>query len=472
MSVSLTLLPPELVCCVVSNISSKSTLCNLARCSRKLYLCVVPHLYRRVQIKEGIGNGEQQDGRLRSIASLLIQRPDLARLVRHFTLHVEEGTRTERVYFEERKSEGHLNPEMVKVDQAFALSKEEKINCLGQLSLNHRPHHDFILALLLPILPKVEILILSLGSSIFEKNSYDTYHLEQMIQRAARTKEAFSFQPPLEALTVFFHSHGLSNVRSTGFIASILKLPAIHRVYGGFKSTRNDDLNGFGVADKSLRELDKSSSPLTFLDLFDYGLSIADLGCILQSPKALKVFLYTLCPSASSKLTDIRHALGPQERCLKSLDLDCCDKFFYKNRDLEPMPSFITFSTLKVFKIRASFLLKTDNGIGRHSLIDIFPPSLETLHLTSFHPLFASLLEALKHLLAQKSPQQIPSFKKLILEEDGIVESSLYVRLGRVQDAPWNDEQETAIWRLGRLAAAQHVSVHVKRLERARVGNE
>lgn len=68
------------------------------------------------------------------------------------------------------------------------------------------------------------------------------------------------------------------------------------------------------------------------------------------------------------------------------------------------MASFISFKNLEVFKIVAFFLETTDNGIDRNSLIDIFPYSLETLHLARLHLSFESLLEALEHLPAQKSP--------------------------------------------------------------------
>ena len=84
---SLAACPPEIVSCVLANIQSPPTLCNLARCSRQLYLYVIPHLYRHVRIEEGVRDEELQNGKLRKLTSLLIRRPDLARLVRHFTLH-------------------------------------------------------------------------------------------------------------------------------------------------------------------------------------------------------------------------------------------------------------------------------------------------------------------------------------------------------------------------------------------------
>ena len=77
-TMSLAILPPGLVSDVVANSTSQSTLYNLAQCSRQLSLCMKPHLYRRISTLEERG---QQNERLRSLASVLIRRPDLARLV-------------------------------------------------------------------------------------------------------------------------------------------------------------------------------------------------------------------------------------------------------------------------------------------------------------------------------------------------------------------------------------------------------
>lgn len=88
MSLSLTSLPPELFSCIVASIELKRTLCNLARCSRQVYLYTIPHLYRHVAIQEFATLKSLQNGQLRNFASLVLRRPDLAVLVRIFKLHV------------------------------------------------------------------------------------------------------------------------------------------------------------------------------------------------------------------------------------------------------------------------------------------------------------------------------------------------------------------------------------------------
>ena len=378
---SLDTLPPEITGFVVANLASQPTsLRHLTRCSRQLYHCAVPHLYRHVTIQEVIRKGEQQEGQLKKLASLLIRRPDLAGLVRHFTVRIRRTPPPEAEYCEAEKD---VRPNLVNLDQAFTFSQEEKTNCLGQFSRTHQSHHDFILALLLPALLKVENLVIDVDNGSYMRNDYGTYYLEQMIQKAARTERPFDVQPPFEALTGFVHSQEIFTSRSTGFIASLLKLPAIQKISGGFQSTRDPNLPGSGVTDKNLIELDSFSSPVINLDLVNYRLSRVDLGHMLRAPKALKIFCNRVTPSGSV-LRDIRDALMPQKNCLEILVLNCfdIDDVYNPNHGFEPMTSFISFNALKVFKSAASFLIRTENGAGRHSLINIFPPNLETLHLT------------------------------------------------------------------------------------------
>ena len=453
---SLTALPSEILGYVVANLTSQpqpTSLCNLAQCSRQLYLCAVPHLYRHVTIREVISKGEQKEGQLKKLASLLIRRPDLARLVRHFTLQVTRISRPKAEDWGETRFEIMSRPDMAKLDQAFTLSKEEKANCLGQFCRTHNSHHDFILALLLPTLLKVEKLVVDVDDGSYRHIEYCSYYLEQMIHRAVRKERPFDVQQPFEALTVFIHSQEIFNSRNMGFIASLLKLPAIQSISGGFLSTSDPDLDGLGVTDKNLVKFDSASSTVTSLDL----VSRVDLGHLLRAPKALKTFCNRVWPSASA-FTDIRDALAPQKNSLEILDLDFCDLAARYNLDLEPMVSFISFNALKVFKSVASFLATTENGTGRHSLINIFPPSLETLHLTHFQVPYevGNPLEALEHLLAQKSPQHIPSLKKIILEEDVFLLFGDVLHLGEIL---WEDTQETVIERLRRVAAAHGVSI-------------
>lgn len=463
MSSSLALIPPELLSSIVTNIESRPTLCNLARCSRQLYRSTVPYLYHCVTILEDVGQGEPQNGQLRNLASLLIGRPDLARLVRYFRLHHVQPLRSRLKAKDIEKSKEYVRPQAFNVDQTFktavsamSLSKEEESDWLRKLSSTHEYHYDLILSLLLPALLEIKGLDLDL------KACFNAKYLERIIRLAARRERPFDIRPPFEKLTVFVHSHNYrwEWQKSTGFIASLLELPAIKEISGSFGKT-DATLGEPEVTDKNLIEIDSSSSSLTSLDLTTWALSTESLCHILRAPKALKTFIYKVWPGNIIDFAALRYALDPQKNCLESFTFDY-HKCFLNLDNIYPgihefyglMTSFVSFNNLKVFKIPAIFLRKTDNEIDCPSLINIFPPSLETLHLTRFHACLSSLLEDVEQLLAQKSQQQIPLLRKLVLEENESSGPSI-----KLTEVMWRDTQETHVGRLTWVAAAQGVSV-------------
>ena len=479
MSASLAALPTEVVNCILANIKSKHTLCNLARCSRRLCLCTTPYLYRHVVIQEESGRGELRNGPLRELAPVLLRRPDLASLVRQFTLHAVPPSRMraksseESEYPEEleyaAESEEEVSAKIAKVDQglktaveAWGLPEEEESLWLRHLSHTHIDHPDLILALLLPALLKVETLVRD-----FKPLDYASL-LEPMMRRAARRERPFDVQPSFEVLRVFACARE-TDARTTDLIASLLQLPSIQEISGGFMNTLgNDEPGKRGALEKCLLELDSYSSSLISLDLTAYSLSTASLVHILRAPKALQTFLYKVCECQCVDLRGIRHALGPQENSLESLVLNNDEErvrthtvgfldTLRRRTDSEPMASLMSFNTLKFFKTAALFLETTDNGVGRDRLMNIFPLSLETLHLTDFQVCFESVLEAIERLLRQKSPWQIPSLTKVILEQSEYL-SGFYASW---QDEPWRNRQEAVIENLSLVAAAQGVSVGV-----------
>lgn len=449
--------------------------------------------------------GEQQNRQLRNLTSLLIRKPDLAGLVRHFTLHTvnpeyghssdsessgdsessedsecseyskeleeaEEDEEPEELE-ESGESEGLASPKRGRVDQtlktavsAWNLSEEEENDWLRQLSRTRKSRHNAVLALLLPALLKLEKVVLEL------RIGQDTHYLGWMINRAARKERPFDIQQPFEALAVFACPHNQFNKKkhTIDFLASLLKLPAIREISGGFKSKRNDFLAHVRYCKKNPIKIDRSSSSVTSLDLAAYAISPKDFGQVVRAPKTLKTLSYTVCLPANFKTADIHHILRSQETHLESFSLDYDPNYedFYaigtvpNLQELDyfgPIKSFLSFTSLRVFKIAVLFLLTTENGTNAHKLINFFPPSLERLHLTRFQGRFEGLLEAVEHLLASKTSQHICSLKTLILDE-----STVYAaREVKLMNVMWKGTQQTAMERLSSLAAAQGVSFDV-----------
>ena len=462
MSMSLTDLPLELVDCIMANIGSRHTLSKLARCSSQLYFSVVPHLYHQVIIREGSGHGRRTNRLLANLAFLLIQRPDLARLVRSFTLRAarsswdKDGSSVVSKYCEYSEEPDefgeHGRSHRIFGDgtafkdaiNASDVAKMEEYGWMRDLSHFHDCHQELILAVLLPALPRMEKLVLDL-----QINS-DTQRLEEM------------------TAALFDHSANRFDPLATSLVPLLLKHTAIQEIYGSI-GTKCSGSGRNLKANKALAQLDSSTSPLIRLDLLACEMSTADLKNMLRVPKALKTLFYKVCPPANLDFAKIRRALGPQKQCLESLSFDYEGDYevwfnLYSLPTLRavgfcgPMPSFIGFSNLKVFKTAAIFLVKTLKGTEySNSLIDVFPSSLETLHLTRFQVDFQSILNALERLLSIKSPQQIPSLTSLILEETEYAPK----RPIKLADLLWKDTQENAMARLAGVGAAHGVSFHV-----------
>ena len=453
MTTSLTDLPTELLSLVVTKIASKSTLCSLAGCSHRLYLCTVPHLYGHITIRE---DGEQQDERLVMLTTSLLRRPDLAKLIRQFSLHVTQPSGIRAVNFKiHRALATSLDP--------FGLSQEEVVKCLGRCGYPFVSRHDTTLSILLPSMLNVESLVLDVKICIH------SHFLEKVIRRAVARKRPLDAQQPFKALTVFDQSsHDVFSSRDVSFMASPLKLPAIQEISGHFdklerihKPYYGNEFDEVKSADVNLMELDSYSSPLTSLNIATFGLPTIDMYFILRVPIALKHFSFMTHSFLDFYCEDMPDVLEPQKRCLESITIDYAlisvQQQIEEVVDLVPMGSFTRFTALKVFKTAGLFLIATVHGSKRYNLLNIFPPSLETLHLTRFQSNFNNLLGSLERLLAFRFPRQIPLLEMLILE--GRISGG--APQTRLKDVLWGNTQERATEKLSEVAKYRNVVFEV-----------
>lgn len=108
-----------------------------------------------------------------------------------------------------------------------------------------------------------------------------------MIQKVVCGEMPLDIQPPFQNLTVFvYYSQDVSHTRNTGFIALLLKLPAIRKISARFGNT-SGELGSDEGTDGNLIELDSRSSPVTRLDLTAHGLSRKEPSLMLRAPNAL-----------------------------------------------------------------------------------------------------------------------------------------------------------------------------------------
>ena len=232
----------------------------------------------------------------------------------------------------------------------------------------------------------------------------------------------------------------------------------------------NPGFDNPGFDNTGFEELDSSSSPLTTLDLVNYFMDKDNLGHIIRGPKALKTFFYTAHIPTYLELIQLRNYLRPQKNCLERIGLDYHPPSTPSpmsesklGNQFGPMACFISFSRLKLFRTAVILLAWTVKGLGRDKLVGLFPPSLETLHLTHFETCTVKNIMAVEHLIEQKSPEQVPLLKDLILEESDNHEARFGARDAKVMDVLWDSMARTELRGFCGLGVAQGVSIELIR---------
>ena len=467
---SLNTIPKELLILIGAKITSQSSLCNLARCSRELYDLSIPRLYSHIDIHEEVRDGtEQKDHKSKVLAATLIIRPDLAQFVREFSLQVTRAAKIEdpdsydipRAALTGEADFTPVNPS--------GLSLEEIFKLVGRFVYVHKMHHDWILSLLLPTMLNVERLTLDVTIPRF------SHFFEKAMVAAGRKEPPFAVQPRFQNLKSYIHSHSWGNISSVSLLASLLKFPRIQEISGAFqhvhRSLESDDWHddeGNELADpydleadvfqakftdRNLLELETSSSGLLSLDLAQITLDKYDLKHIFRAPRALVSL--SLDGNYSRTFRGVRNALKPHRDCLQSLTIYCEWNMMVHHDGDFIMPSFKRFRALKSFTTAAVFLEAKNPPRQPRSLLRIFPPQLETLRITNFQTHLDGVLEALARLMARKS-RLIPSLENLILEEQ--MSRTGTTRLSHVL---LPDTQEAAVTRMGRFARLQDVNLEL-----------
>lgn len=228
MSSLLSNLPLELLRHIISFLGSKACLCNLALCSRQFYSFTLPYLYEHVELyNQEVGKKRDKCTDLRSLASLLFRKPEVARMVRRFTIRDEltvgRLSKRKEISDEERPRTMEVNDELRHAVKTTSHSKEEEREWLKHLSWVD--HADSIVALLLPSLIRLQSLDLMLSTS--------PDYVKRMLRRVSRKERPFDQFSALNDLSDIMHSsywwaYGIDLT----FAATCLGLPSIRRLFG------------------------------------------------------------------------------------------------------------------------------------------------------------------------------------------------------------------------------------------------
>ena len=286
-------------------------------------------------------------------------------------------------------------------------SKEEERQWLEDVSFTKSINEDALMALLLPALPNLKTLDLTLGENVM--------YFSRMMQRASWKEKPFNTTPAFEKLSdvmyaqnrrVFtYYDEELENAdRDDGeeedeeehpcYTVVPLSLPAVSRIFG-LKSS-------FQVASTNQEQwvlpLAYGISPqLSHFELRECLLNSQAVVDLLQVPIALKTFIYEVTPETPDSgilNINIYRAMEYQMSSLENSWLDCVPwnkefkRFLAQFDDAKPMPSFANFNNLRTLRIASPFIfgsirrLRLEGKGSADLLAPLLPERLHTLHIT------------------------------------------------------------------------------------------
>lgn len=362
--------PSEIISQIVCHLD-KPSLRKLVLSSRQLNTITTPYLYDDIEI---LGHSQSwslpASTKFRNLAVLLLKRPHLARYVRHSTMRKNSS-------IDSRNGQlgiAHVPQSLWTAIASATHSKEEERQWLEDVSFTKSINEDAMMALLLPALPNLTTLDLTLGEYVM--------YFSRMMQRASRKEKPFDRTPALKQLSDImyaqngrvctYYNEELEDTdrdndeeggRQKFSEHSVMPLsrPAVSRIFG-LKSSFQD---GFTTQEPWVLPLACGfSSQLSHLELRECLLNSQAVVDLLRVPNALKNFIYEVTPETpdSSILNvNIYRAMEYQMSSLENIWLDCVPwneelVRFTQFDDAKPMPSLANFKNLRVMRIASPFL--------------------------------------------------------------------------------------------------------------------
>jgi hypothetical protein len=377
-------LPLEIISCIIASVPSKSTLCRIARCSSIFYSLTVPILYAHVSLYS-IGCGDFKH--LRSLTVLFLTKPTLAHYVRYFTLRDPLS----------RAQPGSHHNQMLEVVGDLKEAVLSSSHSAGEFErwINDIEVGcpDALLAILLPTMVRLEKLDLMIRS--------DYSYFDRMITRAVNKKRPFDGQPLFSVLTNFMHAQSwyleewdeypdewdwYNQRMSFKYALLFQNFPRIRSIFGNgvsdYYGPEKDMIETFGTAERR-------TSSLTHLELKNSF--TVHLRTILKIPKALVTFIYEKGfgdNPLQASVTDVLHALVPQQNSLENLWLDCKDVDdmwcgpWNAYDEMNLLSKFIHLKNLRIGSLVIYLFLNENKWDSLQSNVpSLIPVSLETLHI-------------------------------------------------------------------------------------------
>ncbi|MCJ1480390.1 hypothetical protein MMC06_000545 [Schaereria dolodes] len=306
--------------------------------------------------------------------------------------------------------------------KALSQSKEEESVWIEEI---RHDNQDAIVALLIPTL---------VGLKRLEMTVYHhrmTYY-RKMLQSALSNNVFWNKRLPFPPVENIMAECGDKFGMHPDLLALYLQLPSTRAVYGLWFGS------DYGVVNAALASLETRSSAVTHLEFKSSNISGPDLENMLRACKAPKTLMLEYYHDYVSfvpfNLTELRKSLEVAKDTLENIYLDYDNKAtsWLRAADLTAFASLADFRVLKHIKAGAFVYLGDDpnssffeveegqrrNGSSnkaRYRLVDLLPPSIETLHFTHSCRHIYFLGSALEELLVQKE-HRTPKLSKITIE--------------------------------------------------------
>ncbi|KAK5165406.1 uncharacterized protein LTR77_008935 [Saxophila tyrrhenica] len=435
-------LPPELTSLIFSHLRSKSDLVRVSRCSKRFQDEAQSHLYSNLELRPLPVSTNHPDDRfrLRALTELFINSPQKAVLVRTLSIRPAfiDG-------FEEYDENSPVRfPASEKVRQLIHGTAASHLTRTAWYECYSRDNEDAMLAVLLCTLPKLATIDFAISGSapfVFRTLSvtkpYHTF-LSMSQTELARLLPAQEHTTAGQRLHCELRDICWSGKRDheTPFVwtEALFNLPSAKRLYLQFFDSIErawDDTvwtNPY-MYPNELRELPDGTSSITSIELRQCSFAPSDIITILQTPRALRSFIWEIGSSSErihtvNEMRNLRKALDRHNSSLETLSLDYTEE--------EPMDETMPpaalgglqdFTKLSKLQLANIFWLGGDSSddVFREScLFDILPRNITTLKLTKCDETLKETCSAVQYILEHRS--SLPQLSSISLRiEEGTV---------------------------------------------------
>ncbi|PSN75476.1 hypothetical protein BS50DRAFT_582160 [Corynespora cassiicola Philippines] len=373
-----------------------TTMPAVVRCSKRFYEIATPLLYHSIETAD-YRSTLIPYSRLKSLALVVLSRPDIAAHVRHLKVRPWR-----RMYnYEEMDLDDDPNVEIPEVIQR-AITSLSSNDEMRRAWLNEADSEDSYFALILSALP-------NLVSFHLTQDSYRRYTVH--VLQLSRTDVRFS-SVLTKLKSVFWGDNGnyMENL-GQAITPTIFALPAINEI----RLNSMDRLSN-GNMDIRINQISPHTSTCTILELGNCLLSPLECYKLLMIPKALTTFIYNFGyrdGEISPTFAKIREGLDAHKETLESLHLHFSnyERMIFVFSDAIPMEPLDSFIHLKILKIDPIYILGTvlrfqhDDLDLAQRIVRFIPRSIEQLWFHHDEEFDGVISYALENILLTRKTQ-------------------------------------------------------------------